>query len=192
MKSLSFAFISIAFLVCCAGFSIAGEPLQASLLWKSDLNVGAPADFLVKTESSKHAEGPLGLVNDLKFYSVTREDFKLCHEEKDIGEVLGIFHTGQIDSPLITISTKNGRLFDIRGFYYDAGKVKRGFEFSSISFPEIVVRKSGGVYVVARFKDSKDQLMAKVFFYYAKNWAKFAGDVPSTDRLTGVQKSSNY
>lgn len=172
--------------------SAASDSTQAALLWKSDLNAGSSADFLVRTESKKIAEGPLGLLTDIKIYTNTDDSLQLVYEERDVGEVVGIFHLGQVDSPLVTVSTKTGSFFDVRGYYYDRGKVKKGFEFSSISFPEVVVRKSGGVYVVVRFLDTENKLMTKVFFYYSKNWAKFGGDIPFADRLTGIQKTSNY
>lgn len=192
MKNIICKLTIISFLTVYSLASAAFEPIQTNFLWKSDLNVGPKADFLVKLEPRKIDEHAFGIVNYLKIYGEENNSLFLAHEEKDVGEILAIFHVGQVDSPLITVTTKMGKFFDVRGYYYDEGRVKKGFEFSSTSFPEVVIRKSGGVYIIARFLNEKYELVTKTFFYFSKNWAEYPGEVPLEERLTRVQRSSNY
>lgn len=149
------------------------EPVPTQLVWQSDLEVGPAADFLVKAEPTRIAEGPLGVSVDLRIYGQKDGKQYLAFEDKNIGtQIYGMFHTGQVDSPLIVVSTTNGRFKTVSGYHYENGEIKRGFQVGSELFPEIIIRKSGGLYILISSNDDFKKMNSKTIYYYKKYWTE--------------------
>ncbi len=147
------------------------EPILTQLVWKSDLEIGPQADFLVKAEPVRFAEGPLGISFNLQIYGEKDGKEYLAFEDKGLGtQLYGIFQTGQIDSPLIVVSSQNGRYKTVNTYYFDKGKIKKGFELDSVLFPEILIRKSGGLIIMIAEIDENKELKSRNIFYYQKKW----------------------
>ncbi len=163
-------------LVCCICFfsleAKSFEPVVTQLVWKSDLEVGPQSFFLVEAEPVRFAEGPLGVSYNLNFYGEKDGKKFLAFQDKNLGsEIYGIFHPGQMDSPLIAVSSANGRFKTISGYHYENGKIYKDFQVDSALFPEIIIRKTGGVFVMISEKDESNQLKSRSIFYYQKYWA---------------------
>lgn len=169
------------------------EPVTTQMVWQSDLEVGPAADFLVKAEPTRVAEGPLGVSVDLRIYGQKNGKQYLAFEDKNIGtQIYGMFHTGQVDSPLIVVSTTNGRFKTVSGYHYENGEIKRGFQVGSELFPEIAIRKSGGMYVLISTSDDAKQMNSKVISYYDKYWANGDLLLPFGQRFKGLDRVSNH
>lgn len=169
------------------------EPVATQMVWQSDLEVGPAADFLVKAEPTRIAEGPLGVSVDLRIYGQKNGKQYLAFEDKNIGtQIYGMFHTGQVDSPLIVVSTTNGRFKTVSGYHYENGEIKRGFQVGSELFPEIAIRKSGGMYVLISTSDDAKQMNSKVISYYKKFWVNEDDVSPFGQRFKGLDRVSNH
>lgn len=174
------------------------EPVVTQLVWKSDLEVGSQSFFLVEAEPVRFAEGPLGVSYNLNFYGEKDGKKFLAFQDKNLGaEIYGIFHPGQMDSPLIVVSSTNGRFKTISGYHYENGKISKDFQVDSVFFPEILIRKSGGVYVMISEKDENNQLKSRSLFYFQKFW--FGTDTslnrdltrPFGQRFDGLDRTTN-
>lgn len=180
------------------------EPIFSSqLLWP----VSADHAFIVRIEPnatgiarSERATAALldSASYDLRIYRAHIsaqgiERGEQVYGEDGTGRGVGVWHTGELGSPLVVTTQTDGRYFFVRGFHAEQDAqgqwhVRRGVLRESTTMPEIVNQPEQGLYLLFTQIENKysDTLLSSKVLFKNGQWQTLDETLPGESRLKGI------